>query len=409
MKHLRTVVIATDSARLNGGTAKVAFTEARGLAEMGYRVVFFAPSGPVDAALAASGADVICLEEPDILDDSQRLRAMARGIWNAAAANALQEVLAELDPKTTVLHSHSFSRALSPALGPVLTKGPVPALFTMHEYFLACPNGGFYDYQAGEICTRRAMGPSCLATNCDARSALHKGWRVLRQAALWGPGRLPRGLRDIGYISQTQLAAMRPYLPKEARLHHILNPVDFAPDAPRVRAEDNEVFLFIGRLMPEKGALDFAIAAKQAGVRAVFLGAGPEEERIRSANPEAELLGWVSPEEVAGWLQKARALVFPSLWYEGYPLVTCEALAQGVPCIAGHWSAASEMIISGSNGLIYDAPDKLATALAEARDLPAATLRAMSDTAYTKRKSYAATEQEHCQRVAQILEGLVTH
>lgn len=407
MKQLQTVVIATDSARLNGGTAKVAFTEARGLAEMGYRVVFFAPSGPADAALAESGAEVICLEEPDILDDPRRLRAMARGIWNAPAAKALQEVLAELDPETTVLHAHSFSRALSPALGPVLTKGAVPALFTMHEYFLACPNGGFYDYQEGKICTRRAMGPSCLVANCDARSAMHKGWRILRQAALWGPGRLPRGLRDIGYISQTQLAAMRPYLPKDARLHHILNPVDFDPDAPRVRAEDNEVFLFVGRLMPEKGALDFAIAAKQAGVRAVFLGAGPEEDRIRSANPEAELLGWVSPEEVAGWLQKARALVFPSVWPEPFGLVAAEALSRGVPVLAGHWNAASEMIAHNQNGMIYGIADTLAKALAEMRNLPAPALRALSENAYSERKSYAATEQEHCQRVAQVLDCLM--
>ncbi|WP_434287483.1 glycosyltransferase family 4 protein [Celeribacter sp. SCSIO 80788] len=402
---LDTVVIATDSARLNGGTAKVAFTEAAGLVAAGYRVIFFAPTGPVDPGLAASGAEVVCLNEPDVLDDPNRLRAMGRGIWNRGAARALREVLAPLDPKRTAIHAHSFSRALSPALGPVLSGSGVPALFTMHDYFLACPNGGFYDYRREEICTRRPMGLPCLSTNCDARSPLHKGWRAVRQAALWGPGGLPRTLRDIAYISETQLAAMRPYLPDGARLHHILNPIEIDAGAPRVRAEENDVFLFIGRLMPEKGALDFARAAKAAGVRAVFLGAGPQEDAIRAANPEAELMGWVSPAEVAMWLGRARALVFPSVWPEPFGLVAAEALSRGVPAIAGRWNAASEMIADGTNGVVYEEREALSGALRSLRD--ADRVAAMSQVAYARRSGYAATPEAHCARVSDVLEGIM--
>lgn len=405
MSQLDTVVIATDSARLNGGTAKVAFTEAAGLVAAGYRVIFFAPTGPVDPGLAASGAEVVCLNEPDVLDDPNRLRAMGRGIWNRGAARALREVLAPLDPKRTAIHAHSFSRALSPALGPVLSGSGFPALFTMHEYFLACPNGGFYDYRGGEICTRRPMGLSCLSTNCDARSPLHKGWRVARQAALWGPGGLPRNLRDIAYISETQLAAMRPYLPKDARLHHILNPIEIDAQAPRVAAEKNDVFLFIGRLMPEKGALDFALAAKEVGVRAVFLGAGPQEAAIRAANPEAELPGWVTPAQVADWLGRARALVFPSVWPEPFGLVAAEALSRGVPAIAGRWNAACEMIADGVNGIVYDQRGALSAALTALRD--DARVAGMSQAAYARRESYAATPEAHCARVREVVEGIM--
>ncbi|ALG91046.1 MULTISPECIES: glycosyltransferase family 4 protein [Actibacterium] len=406
MAQLDTIVIATDSARLNGGTAKVAFIEAKGLVAMGYRVIFFAPTGPVDPDLAASGVEVICLNEPDVLDDPNRLRAMRRGIWNVGAARALRATLAPLDPVRTAIHAHSFSRALSPALGPVLTGAGFPSLFTMHEYFLACPNGGFYDYRKEEICTRRPLGPRCMSTNCDARSGLQKGWRVARQVALWGPGGLPRKLRHIAYISETQLAAMRPYLPAGAQLHHILNPVEIDLNAPRVAAENNDVFLFIGRLMPEKGALDFARAAKVAGVRAVFLGSGPQEAEIRAANPEAELAGWVSPAEVAQWLARARALVFPSLWYEGYPLVTCEALGVGVPCIVGKWSAAHEMVEDGVNGIVYDRREALAGALGRLRDT--ATVAAMSRAAYARRVHYAASPETHCAHVIEVLEEVIS-
>jgi hypothetical protein len=95
MSQLDTVVIATDTAKLNGGIAKVAITEAAGLVAAGLRVIFFAPNGPVDPGLAASGAEVVCLDEPDVLDDPNRLRAMGRGIWNRGAARALREVLCQ--------------------------------------------------------------------------------------------------------------------------------------------------------------------------------------------------------------------------------------------------------------------------------------------------------------------------
>lgn len=405
MSRLETIVIATDSARLNGGTAKVAVTEARGLVAAGYRVIFFAPTGPVDPALADSGAEVICLNEPDLLDDPNRLRAMGRGLWNRGAVRALREVLAPLDPARTAIHAHSFSRALSPALGPVLSGAGFPALFTMHEYFLACPNGGFYDYRREEICTRRPLGSACLSTNCDARSGLHKAWRVARQAALRGPGGLPGKLRHIAYISRTQLDMMRPYLPRTARLHHILNPVELDLSAPRIRAEQNDIFLFIGRLMPEKGALDFARAARAAGVRAVFLGAGPEQEAIRAVNPRAELMGWVGPEEVARWLSWARALVFPSVWPEPFGLVAAEALSRGIPVIAGRWNAAREMIEDGVNGVVYPRRDALAAALDTFRD--ETRVAAMSHAAHARRSSYAASPAAHCARVVEVLEEVM--
>ncbi|SFN59161.1 Glycosyl transferases group 1 [Thioclava dalianensis] len=402
--RLETIVLVSDSARLNGGTAQVVLSQARGLVALGYRVIVFTACGPVDPALASSGAEVICLDQPDLLEDPARGRAAWRGLWNGEAARRLSAVLANLDPARTALHAHSFSRALSPALGPVLSGAGIRALFTMHDYFLACPNGGFYDYPRAQICTRRPLGLGCLSTQCDARSRLHKGWRVARQAALWGPGGLPRRLRDIGYLSQTQLAAMRPYLPQGARLHHIHNPVEQPVDARRVRAEENDVLLFIGRLMPEKGALDFARAAEARGLRAVFVGAGPEEAAIRAACPRAELTGWLEPEGVAHWLERARALVFPSVWPEPFGLVAAQALARGAPVVAGRWTAAAEMIAHDRTGLIYAQRDDLGAALDQ---LDPARTQALSRAAFAARAGYGASPRAHCAQVAGILEEIV--
>ncbi|WDQ17493.1 glycosyltransferase family 4 protein [Rhodopirellula sp. P2] len=399
MPEIEHVILVTDHAYINGGVSKVAIDEAKGLAVTGRRVTYFAAIGPVDESLKQAGVEVVCLNQPDISEDKNRAAAMLRGLWNREVASVLTRLIEDADPDHTILHGHSFSRGLSPAFGPAFVSGKLPHVYTMHEYFLACPNGGFYDYQRQEICKRRGMGVRCLCTNCDSRHGAHKIFRVARHAILQGMGRLPRALRDIVYISQTQLEVMRPYLPKAATLHHLANPIAIDPTAGRTKAEDNDVFLYVGRLSPEKGCVDFAKAARDAGVRAVFLGKGSQEDAIRQENPNAELLGWVNTDEVTHWMSQARALVFPSLWYEGQPLVSMEALSKGLPVIVANWNAAAEQIEHEKTGLIYTEREKLTDVL---KQLTPAFAKELSINAYNNREAYGNSVKDHVDSLLNI-------
>ncbi len=371
MSAVKHAILVGDFADINGGQAKVSIDSARLLADHGISVTFFAAVGPVSEHLDHPLIEVICLDQEDILNDPNRLRALGRGIWNKEAAERLKALVKRFDPSTTVLHCHGYAKALSPSIGPILAKALLPTVYTMHEYFLACPNGGFYDYQRNEICKRKALGPACLTTHCDVRKRSHKAWRVVRQAATWGPGHLPRGLTDIVYISGLQRDVLKDYFSPSTKLHHVPNPIP-ASDVQTVATEKNDVMLFVGRLNPEKGGLMFAKAARMAGMQAVFVGDGAERAQIEAENPEAIVLGWKSPAEVQEWMGKARALVFPSLWYEGQPLVPMEALMRGVPVVCGSWSAAKECVEDGRNGCIYHtpSPEALAEALRKVKTLP---------------------------------------
>lgn len=373
------VLIVGDFADVTGGQAKVAIDSARMLADAGLGVTFFAACGPVSPLLDHPGIRTVCLDQQTLIDNTSRMHAMTSGLWNRAALQALNAEVQAHDPSDTVLHCHGWAKALSPSVGRVLGSGRLPVLYTMHEYFLACPNGGFYDYRAQEICTRKPLSAACLSTNCDARHITHKVWRVARSAIARGPGRLPRGLTDIAYISDTQRAAIAPYLPTTARLHHVPNPV--AQAGPRVNAGQNSDFVFVGRLSPEKGPVQFAEAARLAGVRAVFVGDGPEADRIRVANPQAEITGWVAPEAVQTRLARARAVVFPSLWYECQPLVPIEALLRGLPVVCGRWGAAREVIKDGVNGVLYDRPDvgELSAAIRKVQNIGAFDTSALAE------------------------------
>ena len=112
------------------------------------------------------------------------------GVWNQQAARALRRVLAGCEPDETIVHVHGWAKALSPSIGPVLERANLKCVFTMHEYFIACPNGGFYDYPGEHICHLRAMSPACISRNCDARSYQRKLMRVGRHALMQRTGLL---------------------------------------------------------------------------------------------------------------------------------------------------------------------------------------------------------------------------
>jgi glycosyltransferase involved in cell wall biosynthesis len=126
--------------------------------------------------------------------------------------------------------------------------------------------------------------------------------------------------------------------------------------------------VFVGRFTTEKRCVLFARAALQAGVPATFLGQGPEEQTIRAVNPAARILPWGSAESVEQVLSMARALVFPSVWYETSGLVVAEALARGVPAIVSSATGARDLIRNGVNGLLCE-PDSLEALVASLQRL----------------------------------------
>ena len=375
------VVVVNDHGHINGGAAKVAIESALWLKGRGLGVSFVAGSGPMDPRLAEAGVECVTVAPHDVLTDPDRRRALRNGLWNREAARVLAERIARHDPRSTIVHLHTWTKALSPSVGPVITGSSVAHVCTLHEYFLACPNGAFYDYNAGAICTRRALGPGCLTTQCDARRAAHKAWRVARQGVLWTAGRMPRNLREVIYISPKQRSIIGGYFGKDTRWHHLPNAVGERPET-RVPVEENDVFLFIGRIAPEKGAVIAAEAARRAGVRIVFAGEGPDADAVRRVHPGAELPGWLGAEELERWMRRARCLVFPSLWYEGYPLVVADALRLGLPILVSMNTTATALIEDGRNGLHVPAGDIEAWARAMRHMTSADTAAAMGEAAF---------------------------
>jgi glycosyltransferase involved in cell wall biosynthesis len=227
---------------------------------------------------------------------------------------------------------------------------------TLHDYFIACPNGGFMDYPAASICKRKPLSWKCIKRNCDARCFTHKIWRtgrtLLQNKILGLPERVDR------YVTVSTFCAkiLLPYLPDKVKLDSLSNPIDVPPCSPSDVAT-NDKFFFVGRFSREKGSLTFAKAAAQLNISAVFVGDGYLKKKIQRIYPQAEFTGWLSREKVREQMNRARALIFPSIWYETQGLVVVESAAQGVPVVTSDTSATIDFIEDQKTGLYFKTGD----------------------------------------------------
>ncbi len=349
----RRVIILNDQATVTGGAAAVALSSARGLAAQGVAVTLFTAVGPVAPELEnVPGLEVICLGQREIVDDPQRLRAMRNGIANREAAARLDAVLDGADPAHTIVHVHSWMKALSPLVLHTAIRRKFKVLVTLHDFFITCPTGGFFLPREGVICERTPLSVSCLTCSCDRRNYLHKLWRAGRTIYQNHVLHVPEGVAHFVGVSEFSAAILRPHLPHGAPVTVVRNPVECIDDGPAPVAE-NDVFLFMGRFSQEKGVLLAAEACRRTGVRAVFIGDGEMAGRAREIYPEGHFTGWLRPEEIRGWLRRARALLFPPLWYETLGLVVVEAAAAGVPAIVSSRCAAADFLADGERGLHF--------------------------------------------------------
>lgn len=350
------IVIILDQAHINGGQAKVALDSAIGLAGRGHAVTVFAASGPVAPELAAAGIEVICLGQPEFVQDPDKKAAALRGLWNGPAEKALDGVLARLPRSETVVHLHGYAKSLSASIVPAIARSGHPVLYTMHEYYMLCPNGGFYNYRQHQHCHLKPLSAACWSTHCDTRNFGFKLWRNARGVIANTKGRVPQTLKNIAHFHAYQRGIIEPHLPRDTRYFEVPNPVEADNLGPKQTPASGQ-FTFVGRLSTEKGCPLFAEAAARAGVSPTFVGDGPAAEELKARFPEARFTGWQNTAGVRKALREARCLVFPSLWHEGQPLTVLESLAMGTPVIAGDGSAGRESVLHGQTGLWFKQAD----------------------------------------------------
>ncbi len=365
---VRTVVVLNDYCHVQGGASRVAVDEAVALAHQGVEVIFLGAVGPVCDELKNAPLRTVCLGQPELLNVGKNPGVMLQGLWNAKAGQAMAQILQPLNPATTVVHLHGYTKALTTSPVRAATDKGFAVVCTLHDFYTACPNGAFFDFQQRCACPKRGLSLACVTTNCDKRQFVHKAYRVVRSVAQRTLGHLPSAVKHYITLSENSRRLLQPYLPADASYYPLEN-INEVPQRPPVAVAANQKIMAVGRLDIEKGVETLIEAARQAEVQVTFVGDGPLRPLVEAA-PHCRVTGWVDAAQVMQELEQARCLVFASLWYETYGLVVTEAAARGIPAIVSTISAASERITDGVEGWHVAAGDVagLAAALRKLKD-----------------------------------------
>ena len=83
---------------------------------------------------------------------------------------------------------------------------------------------------------------------------------------------------------------------------------------------------------------------KLLGYKGIVVGDGDEKNKLEKEFPKIEFAGWKSNDEVKQYMKKAKALIFPSRWYEGAPLTPLECMQYGIPSLVSNASAAIDYV-----------------------------------------------------------------
>lgn len=127
----------------------------------------------------------------------------------------------------------------------------------------------------------------------------------------------------------------------------------------RINIQKFRVFtvLFVGRLEPEKGAMNVIhIARNMKDLNFLIAGYGTQELHLSRAIQEmklsnVKLLGMVNHDDLPSLYSQCHVLILPS-YTEGVPVVIFEAMASGIPVVVSDVGAVKEILKEDNGGFV---------------------------------------------------------
>jgi glycosyltransferase involved in cell wall biosynthesis len=306
--------------------------------------------------LRERGHQVELVEEQNAYPDSvsQKIGMAIDCVWSRRWYRQFRARLQKSRPD--VVHIHNFFPRISPSIYYACRRESVPVVQTLHNYRLLC--AGAELYRDGKVCEEcldhgvlRGIRYGCYQGSKLGTTVLTVMVGVHRRARTWS------AMVDC-YIALTEFSRVKLIaggLPAD-RIR--VKPNFVLPD-PGPKSGSGDYALFVGRLVKSKGVPSMIAAWKQLpAVPLHIIGDGPCRDEIESLQNSGELpsltyRGRLPRTETLATMKKARFLVFPSEWYEGFPVTLAEAFACGIPVIASRLGAMQEIISDGVNGLHF--------------------------------------------------------
>ena len=258
-----------------------------------------------------------------------------------------------------IVHIHNFFPLITPSIYEACKEYNVPAIQTLHNYRIICSAATLLkDGKICEICIK----------NSPYHSVIHKCY----QQSYIGSFALARMISTHNVLDtwneKLHSIIVLTNFSKNKFTEAGINPLkltvkpNFIED-PKIKKQVNakKYILFVGRLSIEKG-IDFLISAWHSNSNLPelrIIGDGPLYKQYSNKKlSNITFLGRKEKNEIYQEMSNASCLVFPSIWYEGFPMVILEAFAIGLPVVSSNLGSMSSIIKNGYNGLHFEPSNK---------------------------------------------------
>jgi len=283
-----------------------------------------------------------------------RVSGMFSALYNPNSIKDLKKIIQTFQPEVAILHN--LFPIISPAIIPFLKKNKIRMVQILHNYRLLCPIGTFYtNGQICEKCTGRGREWNCLLNRCNGGffQSLSFTLRSMftRKRNYFGAVDQFLALSDFQknkLISNGFDASRIAVVPNSLSSTIEIEPTD----------EKRDFVGFAGRLTPEKGIFDFIELARLTPDYE-FRVAGKQTAILDSVDIPHNLKfeGLLGASQMENFYLRAKVIVFPSRWYEGFPMTLLEAFSCKTPVIVYNLSVMPEIVADGKEGFVVKIGD----------------------------------------------------
>jgi glycosyltransferase involved in cell wall biosynthesis len=286
-----------------------------------------------------------------------KLSVAANTVWSQRSRRELRLLLRREQPD--LVHVHNTFAAMSPSIYGACKEQGLPVLQTLHNFRFFCPGGLFMrDGRPCEDCVDKGLIQS-VRHRCYRGSLAATGTLAAMLAFHRAIGTYDRHIDR--YIALTEFGRGRMLRAGVASGKISIKP-NFLPDPPPAGDGSGQYVVFVGRLLQGKGTETLLQAWRQLpDVRLKILGDGALRPQLESLavreKLSVEFLGTRPRDEVLATIARARCLIVPSEWYEGFPMVIAESFACGTPVLASRIGSLQELVPDGVRGALFTPRD----------------------------------------------------
>lgn len=335
------IVQANNLYRKYGGSESVLFNTIELLSENGHTVIPF-------CILDSSN------KESEFSKYFVSKRSYLHNKFYSLAAKIKFKRLVE-NEKPDLVHIHNIIGGLTFSILSVCKKFQIPVVATIHDFRLLCPAYVFIDGK-NNICEKCKNGNliNCICNKCAPEGFMKSCLITIEsyQRNLFIPFNdyITRFIFVSDFSKSKFSESKFDISSKSHSLYNFTSQFEFSQ-----KNQNENCFLFIGRLSREKGLLLLFEAFKQLpNLRLLVAGDGKLKDKLISIKSDnIELLGYKSREELKSLIKNSYFLIVPSECYENNPMSIVESFSLGTPVIGSDLGGIPEIILTSGGGFLF--------------------------------------------------------